>query len=207
MKSPDYTALLSSRICHDLISPVGAIVNGVDLLKEIAPPDLADEVGMINLSAERASDMLQYYRIAFGAAADTDEPISRSALHERTARMIASPRIAIHWSDETGPALPRPVARLMCLLLMCAKSITGMRGSLSVELAENAALPFTISITGDNTASSDVPLGALRGESVESPNPRHIEFSLAAMAAQDHGLGLDVETLGATVTIRVTATP
>ena len=68
--SRDLTSILVSRICHDLVSPVGAIVNGVDLVREIGGGDIEAELAMISQSSNRASALLQFYRIAFGAGSN-----------------------------------------------------------------------------------------------------------------------------------------
>ena len=65
----DLAALLCSRVCHDVISPVGAIANGIELLDEGADEDTAEiAMDLIRSSAKNASARLQFARIAFGAA-------------------------------------------------------------------------------------------------------------------------------------------
>ena len=65
----DLAALLCSRVCHDVISPVGAIANGIELIDEGTDPETNDiAMDLIRASAKNASAKLQYARIAFGAA-------------------------------------------------------------------------------------------------------------------------------------------
>ena len=65
----DLAALLCSRVCHDVISPVGAIVNGLEVLEEEKDPEMrAFAIDLIKKSASTASARLQFCRLAFGAA-------------------------------------------------------------------------------------------------------------------------------------------
>src|SRR5881296_2326636 len=65
----DLAALLCSRVCHDLISPVGAIVNGLEVLDDAKNPDDREfALDLIRKSARNASAKLQFCRLAFGAA-------------------------------------------------------------------------------------------------------------------------------------------
>ena len=65
----DLAALVSSRICHDIISPVGAIANGLELMDEETDQDMREQaMDLIRKSATQASAKLQFARLAFGAA-------------------------------------------------------------------------------------------------------------------------------------------
>ena len=103
MTRPDLSATIASRICHDLVSPIGAIVNGVDLIREIGGSDVSDELAMISQSADRASSLLQFYRIAFGAAEAQATPIARSTLFDLANRLVSTPRVVLEWPDIDGP--------------------------------------------------------------------------------------------------------
>ncbi len=78
LDSLDLAALLCSRVCHDLISPAGAIVNGIEVLEESKDEETKTfAIDLIKKSARKASARLQFCRIAFGAAAPL-EPRSTS---------------------------------------------------------------------------------------------------------------------------------
>src|SRR5258706_13839108 len=69
MNDLDFAALLVSRVCHDLVSPVGAVVNGLEVLEDETDPAMrADALLLVASSAEQAAARLQFARIAFGAA-------------------------------------------------------------------------------------------------------------------------------------------
>ena len=62
---PDLAALIASRICHDLISPIGAIGNGVELLA-MEPGGTLPEMALISESVANANDRIRFFRICFG---------------------------------------------------------------------------------------------------------------------------------------------
>src|ERR1700693_6443312 len=72
----DLAALLCSRVCHDLISPVGAIVNGLEVMDEDKDEETkVFALDLIKKSAKQASAKLQFCRLAFGAAGPAGGPI------------------------------------------------------------------------------------------------------------------------------------
>lgn len=202
MPAPDLTEMISSRICHDLVSPIGAIVNGVDLIREIGGSDVSEELGMISQSAERASALLQFYRIAFGAAEADASAIPRIALKDQTNTFLASPRIVIDWSALEGPPLSRPDARLLYRLMLCAKLLVAMRGAIHVRLGPVTALPLVIQVQGTETSPLNRDLlGCFDLAAVDQITPRLVEFPLAAIAAEELGLTLHVEEGGDVITL------
>ncbi|MEM9059329.1 MAG: histidine phosphotransferase family protein [Pseudomonadota bacterium] len=193
MSTEDLTAVLTSRICHDLVSPIGAIVNGVDLIREIGGGDIEAELGMINQSSARASALLQFYRVAFGAAASGSD-IARGALRDQSRALIETPRIIIDWPEDGGPHVARPHARLLFQVLLCARALTGMRGIIAVRMPLDGFLPLSVNVQTAGGADCDEMLGHLCGtaESAEL-SPRLIEFVLVRQTASDLGMTLDVQ--------------
>lgn len=197
---------VSSRICHDLVSPIGAIVNGVDLVREMGSGEHAEAIDMIGQSAERASALLQLYRIAFGSAEADSQSVPRGVLAEHSAVLFTPPRIVLEWDGRTGPSLPRREARLLTLLLLCTRSILGIRGSVLLRTGTRSALPLSLAITTE-TYSSTVGLLDLLGDGGPGGevSPRAVEFVLARHAARDLNVRLEVERAGHHVTISAEA--
>lgn len=192
-KPTELVSILSARICHDLVSPVGAIVNGIDLIREIGAPGLDNELGMISQSANRASGLLQFYRLAFGAVDDAAEGLSRALLQERARAMIVSSRVEMLWSVPEGPALARPDARLVCQLVLCARAITGMAGVVEVVLPPAASLPVHLRVHGDGAGDMAERLAHLTGDgSGREISPRLIEFALTRETAREMGVALAI---------------
>ena len=184
-------ANLSSRICHDLVSPVGAIVNGIDLIREIGTSGLDEEFTMISQSAERASSLLQFYRLAFGAVGPDSQDIARDVLLERARALISSPRIILDHTGEAGPVFSRAEARLLCLMLLCARSLTGMSGAITVRFSPVSTFPLRIEVSGAGTAEGPGLMAALDTPAHDADlGPRNIEFALARSCAAELGIRL-----------------
>ena len=197
-------AVLSSRICHDLVSPVGAIVNGVDLIREIGSGGLEDEFGMIGQSADRASTLLQFYRIAFGYAANDAEDIARASLSEKAAALIATARVQMIWNSLSGPAIGRNDCRLLCQLLLCARSVIGMSGAVEVNLPEDANYPMSLRVLGGAAPDAAGRLAILSDPAgLTELAPRTVEFALAAATAEE--LDVRIEVAEAPAEIRLVA--
>ena len=201
MKNIDLAAAVASRICHDLVSPVGAVVNGVDLMREMGGSD-PEAANMIGQSAGRASALLQLYRVAFGAAPEDAQPVSRGALRDLAAVLAQPPRVTLDWQGD-GPPLARREARLLALMGMCASSVTGMRGAIRLRMAAEAALPAAAVVEAEAFSSTLDMLDLLEGGGAEDPiSPRAVEFVLAREAAAAVGARLGVDRGAGQVVIR-----
>ena len=106
-------ALLGSRICHDLISPIGAIGNGVELLN-MTGAQAGLELSLISESVENASSSISFFSVAFGAATKGQQ-ISRGEIISTLHNYTKSSRTRIEWRAEGNP--PRMCAKLVFLLV------------------------------------------------------------------------------------------
>lgn len=112
---PDLLALLGSRLCHDLVNPIGAISNGLELL-EMTDGDGAEEMSLIRASLTAAMARIRFFRLAFGAGAD-DAQIPAREIRETLDEMYGSTRTKVLWRDDE--TRPRSEMRLACLALNC----------------------------------------------------------------------------------------
>jgi len=125
MNDIDYASLLCSRLCHDLLSPVGALNNGLELLADENDPRLREQcMGLLADSARTTAGKLKFFRLAFGAGGGFGEEI---AVHEvRTALEGMFPpdgRLAVEWLIDS-PGLPKNAAKLLLnLALMTGESL------------------------------------------------------------------------------------
>jgi len=111
--------LLASRICHDLISPVGAINNGVEFMQDMGPESSDDALELIAYSAEQAAAKLQAFRIAYGAGGK-DPNIKPEDIQKAFSKLIAGDgKISQIW-DPYGPLGPKPIPLGFCKMLMCS---------------------------------------------------------------------------------------
>lgn len=199
----DLAAAISSRICHDLVSPVGAIVNGIDLVREIGTTGVDEEIAMIGQSAGRASDLLQFYRLAFGAANDGSQDVGRAALCDQARAMINWQRISLEWEHAAGPAVSRKEAKLICQLLLCARSVAGMSGVITVRLGIGETFPMEIRVASQGAPDADERLQLLVGAvDLGAPTARLVEFSLARECAAELGVRIETPRTPAAIVLR-----
>ena len=147
LTGPDLAALLCSRVCHDIISPVGAINNGLELLDEGGAD--SDALDLIRTSALNASVRLKFARLAFGASGSVGASIDTGEA-EKAARDFAAAekKTEVIWS---GPRaiIPKNRVKLLLNLFLIAYGAIPRGGSLSVNLEnpEGDAV-FTITVRG-----------------------------------------------------------
>lgn len=128
-KSPDIPALVGSRICHDLISPLGAIGNGVELLTMSGTAD-GPEIALISESVANANARIRFFRIAFGLA-QPGQTLAQTEIRSILADITKGGRLSIIWSPEGGQA--RGEVKLAFLLIQCLESALPYGGDIRVE--------------------------------------------------------------------------
>jgi len=126
--TPDLAALVGSRICHDLISPIGAIGNGVELLS-LTDGDTGPEMQLINESVQNANARIRYFRIAYGATSD-DQMISRAEIVSILAATARGGRFTYFWNVEGEQS--RRLVRCALLLMQCFEAALPMGGDIHV---------------------------------------------------------------------------
>ncbi len=195
-KRASLAELIGSRICHDLISPIGAISNGVELIS--MGGDLnGPEIGLIAESAENANARIRFFRIAFGAAPD-GQMIGRQEILSILRDVTRGGRTAIEWEPEGD--LPRSGVKTAFLVLQCFESAMPRGGHLSVRmLADNWA------ISGQSDALNFVPeLWAMLSDpqSTGPLSPATVQFALAGLSAAEHGRDITLETSPGLIRVR-----
>lgn len=130
---PDIASLLGSRICHDLISPIGAIGNGVELMM-MEGAGKGPEMTLISESVAGANARIRFFRVAFGITGP-DQRIGRNEVVSTLNDLTRGGRIVIDWQ---GPAdLSRREVKLAFLLVMCLETAMAYGGKIMVERSES----------------------------------------------------------------------
>jgi len=117
--SVEFASLLCSRLCHDLLSPVGAMNNGLELLAGEDDPDMREQVMQLLADSARISaDRLKFFRLAFGAGGGFSGTIETAELKSALEGLVrANPRITLGWLVDQ-PALPKTAAKILLNLAM-----------------------------------------------------------------------------------------
>ena len=129
---PDLTALLGSRICHDLISPIGAISNGLELLMMDGTQG-GPEMVLISESVANANARIRFFRVAFGVA-NPDQRIGRAEVQSILSDLTRGGRLAIDW--HSGVDLSRPEVKFVFLLIQCLENAMAYGGRISVSYTD-----------------------------------------------------------------------
>lgn len=154
----DLAALLCSRVCHDLISPVGAIVNGLEVMEE--GKDEATKtfaLDLIKKSANTASAKLQFCRIAFGAAGSAGAQIDLGDAETISRGFLEDDKTKLAWNLPRALLAKNRVKLLLNMLLIAGQSIP-RGGQITVDpMGAGEAMGFKITAAGTN---AKVPAGA-----------------------------------------------
>ena len=131
------TDLIGSRICHDLISPLGAIGNGVELLSmSTSGAAAAPELALIGQAVDSANARIRFFRVAFGAAG-MGSFLSNSEICSTLSDAYRNGRMKVEWNVDTD--VPRGEAKLAFLLLLCIENALPRGGATKVIRAPDAS--------------------------------------------------------------------
>ncbi|NUB46576.1 histidine phosphotransferase [Fertoebacter nigrum] len=174
--TPDLPALIGSRICHDLISPIGAIGNGVELMMMDGAMK-GPEITLISESVLHANARIRFFRVAFGSATG-EQRLGRPEVQAILSDLTRGTRLVIDWQ---GPAdLPRPEVKLAFLAIQCLESALAYGGRITVERAE----PRWV-LTAHATRLKALPgLWAVLTDAAEAPDLTAAQVHFALLAAE-----------------------
>jgi len=126
-------ALIGSRICHDLINPLGAISNGIELLELTGVPQ-SPEMALVAESVENATARLKFLRLAFGDAS-SDQVVSRQEVFTTLEAVARGGRLSYLWSVEGEQ--PRQTVRAALLAIMCVETALPVGGDIEIGLSDD----------------------------------------------------------------------
>ena len=187
--------LIGSRICHDLISPIGAISNGLELLEMVGAVQ-GSEMELISGSAGSVGARIRFFRIAFGPA--SDQPLGRSEMSELLRDVERAGRVQIRW-NLTEP-VPRNQVKLAFLALMCCESAMPFGGE--VEISEQGNAWNVTGVADKLKLDSGLWKGVVDGCFNEKISPAQVQFALLPETAASMGRRVTAETTATRVMLR-----
>lgn len=169
MKSHEFASLLCSRLCHDLLSPVGALNNGLELLADEHDPEMrARCLDLLGESARASANKLKFFRLAFGAAGGFGEDVDT-----REARMAieglfgGDGRIQLGWMVDE-PVMSKPALKVLLNLVLIAGDALVRGGRLDVGAERHGGgLDIVVRAEGSRIVLDEELRKALGGESAE----------------------------------------
>jgi histidine phosphotransferase ChpT len=198
LESLDLAALLCSRVCHDLISPVGAIVNGLEVLEDDNDESTKNfALDLIKKSARTASARLQFCRLAFGAAGSAGAQIDTGDAENVARGFLEDDKTKIAW-NLPRVLLPKNRVKLLLNLLVLAGQTIPRGGNLSLEASgEGDEAGFRVKASGLNARIPQAVPALLRGEpDGHSVDAHAIQPFYAGMLARACGLELAMAAEG-----------
>ena len=192
----ELTALVGSRICHDLISPIGAIGNGVELMGMSGDP-ASPELVLISDAVRNANARIRFFRVAFGAAA-RDQVMARSEVVAILNDMSQAARTTLRW--EPLDDAPRPHVRMSFLAIQALENALPRGGQITVH---NEGPNWSVTGSGDDLRTDGPLWDSLRsGELPEGINASQVHFALIPKALAAMERSLSFERTADTATIR-----
>ncbi len=197
----DLAALLCSRVCHDVISPVGAIANGLELYDD---PEMDEDtrqtaLDMVRSSAKTASAKLKFCRIAFGAAGSAGASIDMGEAGETALAFVGSEKVKLDWLAPRENR-PKQQVKLVLNMLLMAMAAVPRGGTIAIAVDGES---FTARAQGDRAKIPEAIAQVLDGSAeLSSLDARLVQPYYAKQLARSAGLTLSMDMDEADVVVK-----
>ncbi len=175
MTEIEFAALLVSRVCHDLVGPLGAVVNGMEVLEDERDPAMrADAIKLVTMSADQALARIQFMRIAFGAAGSAGAELDLGEIGRLVAGLLEGGKIQLIWNV---PQLywAKDWAKLLMNATLLAVDCLPRGGLVTVQAGVDPATPsFHIRAQGLNARVTEAVDHAIKGDALDV-DARHVQ--------------------------------
>ena len=183
-------ALLCSRVCHDLISPVSALNNGIEVLADDDDDEMREHaLTLISMSGKQASAKLQFARLAYGASTTSGDSLDFGEVRQVIDTLFESGKVKVEWNVETH-TVSRSIVKILANLVLIAADCIPRGGSLTVKIVDqDDRQTLEIAADGDR-AKLNEDVGRALGDELEGEelNPRSIQPFLTGLLAREEGL-------------------
>ncbi len=191
----DLASLLASRVCHDVIGPVGAIVNGLEVLEEDSDEEMREiAMDLVKKSAESASVKLKFSRLAFGSSGSAGMEIDLSEAGEISVEFVKSPRTTLEW-DCPHQTRPKDQVKLLMNMVLIGISTIPRGGVIKVTATEDRNNPhYEVRCTGRGARFPENAGVLLRAEvTTDEIDARSVQLYYTGVIARQLGLDLSTE--------------
>lgn len=199
----DLAALLCSRVCHDLISPSGAIVNGLEVWEESQDEETKTfALDLIRKSARTASARLQFCRIAFGAAGSAGAQIDTGDAEKVARGWIEEDKVKLTWNVARAFMAKNRVKLLLNMIVVATHAIP-RGGQLVIDMSGEAESgSFRIAATGLNARLPQAfPVLLAGGEEGHSIDAHSVQPYYTGLLARSCGLTATIEVEGEAIIV------
>lgn len=204
-RTPDaleLAALLCSRVCHDLISPVGAIVNGLEVLDDSKKEeDREFALDLVRRSARSASARLQFCRLAFGAAGSAGAQIDLGDAEAMSRGFVEDDKTKLDWRAPRA-LLPKNRVKLLLNMIVIAQQAIPRGGVLTIDAAgEGEAMTFRLTARGLNARIPQNIVELLGGTAAAPIDAHKVQPHYTRLLAEACGLAVSLEMDGDAVIV------
>jgi histidine phosphotransferase ChpT len=190
METLELVALLSSRLCHDLVGPIGAVHNGLEILADETDAEMRRRaIELTDQSATEAARRLQFYRLAFGGARRDGASLGLDEARDAARGLFEAGKITLDWPDAyLGPELTsdQAVVKLLLNMIVVGAEALARGGALSVSLSrEDSGLRLLVVASGPGANLSEETQMLLAGsEGPDAVNARSVQPFFTARLAE-----------------------
>ena len=201
MNEIEFSALMVSRVCHDLVGPLGAVVNGLEVLEDERDATMrADALKLVSSSADQALARIQFMRIAFGAAGSAGAELDLGEIGRLVSGLLAGGRVTLEWN------VPRAYwgkdwAKLLMNATLLAADCLPRGGIVTVNASADPTAPgFTIRAVSPHARVPEDVAQSLRGEEPEGAvDARGIQPVLTHKLSSAVGAGIAISAMDGAV--------
>ena len=186
----DLASLLCSRLCHDMLSPVGALSNGLELLSDETDEAMRKQcIELLEQSAKISTDKLKFFRLAFGAAGGFGDNVPVEEAQEVIAALASdAKRVELNWAISEA-SLPKPAVKVMLNLAQIALDALVRGGTLDIGAERRDG---NVEIVARATAER-IAFDETIGEALQGALPDH---EITSRTAAAHMIALVAEEMG-----------
>lgn len=199
----ELAALMCSRVCHDLISPVAAIVNGLEVLDDSTKEDDREfALSLIRKSATSASSKLQFCRLAFGASGSVSAQIDTGDAEAMARGFVEDEKTSVTW-NVPRVLLPKNRVKLLLNMLIVAQQTIPRGGALAVDMTgEGETAAFRIHASGLNARIPQNIVDLLNGAHPNAIDAHVVQPHYTRLLAQACGLAVTLAMDGEAVIVQ-----
>lgn len=194
MSSTDFASLLCSRLCHDLVGPVGSLYNGVELLADEADAAMRQQcMELLADSARQTANKLKFFRLAFGAAGGFGDDVDTHEAKTALEGLFADRRVTVEWLVPPG-ALPKAATKMLLNLAMTAGDALVRGGTLNIAAERRGdAVELAVRAEGPRLLLDPELQAAIEGRTALSAiSPRAAAAYLVRALADEAGAAVAV---------------
>lgn len=168
MNEIEFSALMVSRVCHDLVGPLGAVVNGLEVLEDERDPAMRDDaIRLVATSANQALARIQFMRIAFGAAGSAGAELDLGEVGRLVQGLLDGGKVKLEW-NVPGAYWAKDWAKLLMNASLLGADCLPRGGVVRVE-AEAGAPRFRVHAAGTVARMGEEVARMLRNGEASAP--------------------------------------